>query len=155
MRYLRGRTGGLREIGGNGDKREFFKIVGLEGRRGSWDFTQKFLEEGGDKGEDMGGDTGSYLERERNLSSDMEEEICGEEGEGKTGGGFTKDSVIWSSSLLIKSKTSFRARLFRRFRIRLNCARDLRRHGTCGCTKIWTYYGRPNYLLWIKNLASH
>jgi len=38
-------------------------------------------------------DTGSYFEGEGNLSSDMGEEICGEEGKGKTGGGFAKASV--------------------------------------------------------------
>jgi len=32
----------LREMGGNGDERKFFKIVGLKGRRGSRDFAQKF-----------------------------------------------------------------------------------------------------------------
>jgi len=60
----------------------------------------------------MGEDTGSYLEGEGNLSSDMGEEISGEEGEGKTGGEVAKDSVTSSSSLLIISKTSFRAHLF-------------------------------------------
>jgi len=42
---------------------------------------------------------GLYLEGEENISSDMGEEICGEEREGKTGGGFANDSVTWSSSL--------------------------------------------------------
>jgi len=36
----------------------------------------------------MSEDTGSYLERKKNLFSDMGEEICEEEGEGKTGGRF-------------------------------------------------------------------
>jgi len=39
-------------------------------------------------GEENGEDTGSYLEREGNLSSNMREEICGEE-EGE-GNGFEK-----------------------------------------------------------------
>jgi len=41
------------------------------------------IKEGESIKEDMGEDTGSYLEGEENLFSDMEEEVCGEEGEGK------------------------------------------------------------------------
>jgi len=109
-----------------GEKRRGVSVVKLGGKVNR-------TGEGGGKGEDIGEDTGSYLEGEGNLSSDMEEEIYGEEGEGKTGEGFAKDFVTWSSNLLIISKTSFRARLFRRFRIRLNCTWDLRWRGTCRC----------------------
>jgi len=85
-------------------------------------------------GEDIG-DTGSYLEREGNLSSDMGEEICGVGG-GRIGGEFFNDCVTLLIKLLITAKTSLRARLFRRFRLRVACARDFRRRGTCGSTKI-------------------
>jgi len=45
-------------------------------------------------GEENGEDTGSYLEGEGNLSSDMGEEMCeGEEGIGETGGRSPSDSV--------------------------------------------------------------
>jgi len=41
----------------------------------------------------------------------MGEEICeGEEGEGKTEGRFSSDSVTWFNNLLITDKTSFRVR---------------------------------------------
>jgi len=96
-------------MGDNRDKREFFKIMGVEGKRGSWNFAKKFhtryeeesegdrgetsmskggetgegelqVGENGGMGEDNGEDTGLYLEEEGNLSSDIEEEICeGEE----------------------------------------------------------------------------
>jgi len=46
-------------------------------------------------GEEKGEDTGSYLEGERNPSSDIGEEIYeGEEGMRKTRGRFPSDSVI-------------------------------------------------------------
>jgi len=93
-------------------------------------------------------DTGSYLEGEGNLSFDMGEEICeGEEGEGKIGGRFSSDSVTWCNNSLMTDKTSFWIRLFRRFRIRLNCARELRQRGTRGSTEIRTNYDRTNYSL--------
>jgi len=41
----------------------------------------------------MGEDTGSYLEGEGNLSSNIGEEICEEEREGKTGGRFANNSI--------------------------------------------------------------
>jgi len=97
-------------------------------------------------GKENGEGTRSYLEEEGNLSSDMGEEMC-EEGEGKIRGKFSSDSVTWSNNLLITDKTSFRVRLFRRFRIRLNCARELRRCGTRGSTEIRTNYDRSNYFL--------
>jgi len=107
-------------------------------------------------GEENGEDTGSYLEGKGNLSSNIGEEI-GErgEGEGKIRGKFSGDSVTWSNNLLITNKTSFRVRLFRRFRIRLNCARELRQRGTRGSTKIRTNYDRSNCFLWRQNLASY
>jgi len=49
--------------------------------------------ESGGMGENNGENTG-YLERERNLSSDMEEKICeGEKGKGKTRGRFANDCI--------------------------------------------------------------
>jgi len=56
-------------------------------------------------------------------------------------------TVTWFNNLLMTDKTSFRIRLFRRFRIRLNCARELRRRGTRGFTEIRTNYDRTNYSL--------
>jgi len=89
-----------------------------------------------------------HILKGRDFSSDMGEEICeGEEGVGKIGGRFFSDSVTWSNNLLITDKTSFRIRLFRRFRIRLNYARELRRRGTRGSTEIRINYDRSNYFL--------
>jgi len=104
--------------------------------------------ESGDMGEENGEDTESYFEGEGNFSSNMGEEICeGEEGEGKTGGRLPSDSVTWSNNLLTTDKTSFRVRLFRRFRTRLNCAQELRRRGIRESTEIRTNYNRTNYFL--------
>jgi len=41
IRSWRGRITSLREMDGNGNKKKFLIIVGLEGRRRSWDFAQK------------------------------------------------------------------------------------------------------------------
>jgi len=48
----------LWEMGGNGDKRKFFKIVGLQGRRGSWDFALDVEEDEGNRGETSGNKSG-------------------------------------------------------------------------------------------------
>jgi len=53
---------------------------------------ESWIGEDGSMGEDMG-DTGSYLKGERNLSSDICEEIWGEKGGGKTEERFDNDCV--------------------------------------------------------------
>jgi len=165
---LEGRTIGLRKLSGNDGKRKFFEIVGLEARRRSWGFAQEFhtrcggiwgswarksrnkrsvttdkgelwIGEEGVVGESMG-DTGSYLEEEGNLSSDIGEEIWRKEGEGKTGERFDNDCMISLIKLLIARNASLRVRRFCRFRIRFVTARDFRRDETCGSTKSLTYY---------------
>jgi len=90
-------------------------------------------------GEENGEDTGSYLSGEGRLSSNIGENMDeGEEREEDYGGRVPSNSVTWSNNLFTTTKTSSRICLIRRFRIRLNWAREFRRRGTRGSTKIRT-----------------